>query len=544
VWATRLGVHRFDDRIRDLSHAAVLGRRERAHVFLQRAREIAEGSLSDADATTAALLVTDLEAAQATEVCNFHLWNLSSRSNPVVRYGSLPEADPVETPAEGQRLLSRYRQIPKAIDDETANLRLGLSQGLAPNRRSTEIVIELVRRQLAKRSSEWALSKPASEPRPKWTKSDAVVFRSALQDVVEEQIRPATRRYLAVLENEVLPGARGPEQVGVGALPKGAACYAATVLEHVTLPKTAEELHATGRREVSRVDAEMLALGTRLFDLHDLPAVQDKLRGERALYFDSAEEIVDKAEAALKKAEAVVGGAFGLAPKARCVVRRIPDYEAPFTTIAYYRQPSPDGAKPGEYFVNVHEPKTRPRFEAEVLAFHEAVPGHHTQIAIAQELGAIPAFRKHGIVNAFVEGWALYTERLADELGLYSGDLDRMGMLSFDAWRATRLVVDTGIHHLGWTRKQAEAYMLAHTALSPANIENEVDRYISWPGQALSYKSGQREIISMRTEAQARLGKRFTLAGFHDALLGRGPVPLAVLRPQVESWVRSVEAAP
>lgn len=544
IWATRLGVHRFDDRIGDLSHEAVVARREASRSFLRRAREVAASRLSAADATTVALLITDLEAAQATDVCEFHLWNLSARNNPVVRYGSLPDAHRVETPADGRRLLARYRQIPERIDAEIANLRRGLSRGLAPNRKSTEIVIELVRRQLDKPTAEWSLSKPVRQAHPDWPSSELERQRDELRRILDAQIRPATERYLAALEKEVRPRARGPKQVGLRALPNGSACYAATVLEHVTLPKPAEALHDMGLEEVARVDAEMLELGRRLFGLEDLAAVQAKLRDDPALYFGSEDEIVKKAEAALAKAQAGVGDAFGLKPRAECVVQRIPDYEAPFTTIAYYRQPSPDGKKPGEYFVNVHEPQTRPRFEAEVLAFHEAVPGHHTQIAIAQELGEVPAFRKHGIVNAFVEGWALYTERLSDELGLYSGDLDRMGMLSFDAWRATRLVVDTGIHHMGWTRARAESYMLAHSALSPSNIENEVDRYISWPGQALSYKSGQLEILAMRAEAEKRLGERFSLAGFHDALLGRGPVPLAVLRGQVEMWMSSVEAQP
>jgi uncharacterized protein (DUF885 family) len=191
--------------------------------------------------------------------------------------------------------------------------------------------------------------------------------------------------------------------------------------------------------------------------------------------------------------------------------------------------------------VNVHAPTTRPRFEAAVLAFHESVPGHHLQIAIAQELPALPAFRKQLDATAFVEGWALYTERLAEEMGLYADDLDRLGMLSFDAWRASRLVVDTGLHALGWSREQAIQFMLEHTALSRTNIENEVDRYITWPGQALAYKTGQRELWRLRREAEARLGTRFSLPAFHDVVLGQGAVSLPILARQVEAWVTQVE---
>jgi uncharacterized protein (DUF885 family) len=232
---------------------------------------------------------------------------------------------------------------------------------------------------------------------------------------------------------------------------------------------------------------------------------------------------------------------FGRLPKAPCVVKPIPESEAPYTTIAYYRQPVPDGSQPGEYRINTYEPQTRPRFEAEVLAYHESIPGHHLQVAISQELPDVPAFRRNLIANAFVEGWALYTERLADEVGLYSGELDRLGMLSFDTWRSSRLVVDTGIHAMGWTREQAVAFMLQNTALTEANIRNEVDRYISWPGQALGYKLGQREFLRLRARAKELLGERFMLAEFHDQLLRDGAVPLPILSRQLEAWLAEVK---
>jgi uncharacterized protein (DUF885 family) len=219
------------------------------------------------------------------------------------------------------------------------------------------------------------------------------------------------------------------------------------------------------------------------------------------------------------------------------VVRPIPDYEAPFTTTAYYRQPAPDGSKAGEYFINVFKPETRPRFEAQVLAFHESIPGHHLQIAIAQEMPELPEFRKHTGPNAYVEGWALYTERLAEEMGLYSDDLDRMGMLSYDAWRASRLVVDTGLHALGWTREEAVQFMLSHTALSEQNIRNEVDRYLVWPAQALSYKVGQLELWRLRRMAEKELGDKFDIRGFHDTVLANGAVSLSIVEQLVKEWV-------
>jgi uncharacterized protein (DUF885 family) len=214
---------------------------------------------------------------------------------------------------------------------------------------------------------------------------------------------------------------------------------------------------------------------------------------------------------------------------ADCTVVRMSEHEEKHSTIAYYRQPAVDGSRPGQYYVNTYAPETRPRYEAEALAYHESIPGHHLQIAIAQELTDLPEFRKHLGPTAFFEGWGLYTERLSDEMGLYSGDLDRIGILSFDGWRACRLVVDTGIHALGWTRRQAIDFMTAHTALAPNNIANEIDRYIVWPGQALAYKIGQLEILRLRAESRAAAGARFDIRAFHDAVLGQGAVGLETL---------------
>ena len=211
-------------------------------------------------------------------------------------------------------------------------------------------------------------------------------------------------------------------------------------------------------------------------------------------------------------------------------------HEEDHSTIAYYRQPAIDGSRPGQYYLNTAEPETRPRYELEALTYHESIPGHHLQIAIGQELPHLPEFRRHLGPTAFFEGWGLYTERLSDEMGLYSGDLDRIGVLSYDAWRAARLVVDTGIHAMGWTRDRAIAFMLEHTALAPNNIVNEVDRYIVLPGQALAYKLGQLEILRLRAEARATLGDRFDIRGFHDTVLGSGALALPTLRGVVEAW--------
>jgi uncharacterized protein (DUF885 family) len=281
----------------------------------------------------------------------------------------------------------------------------------------------------------------------------------------------------------------------------------------------------------------MVARAKASLGVEDFPALAARLRSDPSLHFATEAEVEAKAADSLARALARIPDFFGLLPKAPCVVTRIPAVDAPYTYIAYYSMAAPDGSKPGEYFINTFAPETRPRFEAEALAWHEAVPGHHMQYAIAQELAETPAFRRHAETNVYVEGWALYTEQLADEMGLYSSDMDRVGMGSFEAWRAARLVVDTGLHAKGWSRKQAEDFMLANTVLAENNIRNEVDRYIGWPGQALAYKTGQMEIWRLRRKAEAALGPRFDLKGFHDCILGGGPVTLPVLGRRVEAWI-------
>jgi uncharacterized protein (DUF885 family) len=378
--------------------------------------------------------------------------------------------------------------------------------------------------ELAKPTNEWSMVEPGGDD---------------LIDAVDRLVRPAMERYRDFVRDNVLPVARTGADEGISALADGDACYRAAILNHLGFERTPADLHQLGLDEIERIDAEIAALGKTALGTQDLAATIERLRTDKSLYFDSAEALVAASEADLARARAAIPKWFGRLPETDCVVAVIPEHEAPYTTIAYYQPPHPDGTKPGEFYINTYRPETRPRFELATLAAHESIPGHHLQIAISQELGEVPAFRKYGGSTAFVEGWALYTERLADEMGLYQDDLDRIGALSYESWRAARLVVDTGIHAMKWTRAQAEQYMLEHTALTPENISNEVDRYISWPGQALAYKVGQLEILKLRADAEKALGDKFDIRGFHDVVLGQGAVTLPVLREQVAGWVAS-----
>jgi len=301
-------------------------------------------------------------------------------------------------------------------------------------------------------------------------------------------------------------------------------------------------IHRVGLDETARIDGEFEELGGQLLGTSDRSGILARLRSDPALHFSTSAEVYAVAEASLARANAAIPDWFGRLPNAPCVVVEMAPHEAKHSTIAYYREPAADGSRPGSYYINTSEPETRPRYEAEVLAFHEAVPGHHLQIAIAQELDGLPTFRRLTGPTAYIEGWGLYSERLSAEMGLLSDDMDRFGILSFDAWRACRLVVDTGLHAMGWSRDRAIAFMVEHTALAENNIANEVDRYLAIPGQALAYKLGQLEILRLREAARTELRERFDIRAFHDAVLGQGAIGLPTLHAVIGSWIEERRA--
>jgi uncharacterized protein (DUF885 family) len=589
VGATYLGDPRTSGKLPDNSLAGSEKHASEIRDFLRRAESIHTADLSDRDRVTLQLLddawKTDL--AEHDSGIDVASWSLDARSGPQVDFLTLAPDQPIATATERALLVERWERMPLSIERSGASLRRGLAEGRVASRKAIEQVITEIDGILSTPPEKSPLVAPAAgggtwvEPvgndpdlavlasrtgaraldlravnefmpaRVRGSGSLLLVpsrgdplapperarFLKSVYAVVRDRIYPAFRRYRDLIATEVLARARDDDHPGLCALPGGDAYYRLCIRRETSLDLTPEEVHPYGLSEVARIRAEIEKLGAKVLGASDMAGIQEKLRGSPEMHFAAAAEVKAKAEATLARATAAVPSAFGLRPRAGCEVVPIPDHEAPFTTIAYYRQPSADGSRPGRYYVNTFAPATRTRYEAEVLAFHESVPGHHLQIAIAQEIRGLPLVRRHGGSTAFVEGWALYTERLCDELGLYSSDLDRLGMLSFDAWRACRLVVDTGIHAMGWSRKQAIDYMTANTLLAVNNVENEVDRYIGTPGQALAYKIGQREILSLRAKAKESLGRRFDLKEFHDRVLENGAVTLAVLREQIERWI-------
>lgn len=540
TFATTLGDHRYDDRLARVDAASL----ERAHqerdALLARLVAIDGAGLGEVDRVTWALLRGELEASRAMDACRLYEWNVDAGmgGGALGTLSYVVESHTVKTPQDAANVVARMGQGAQMIDDTIANLGRGLASGRVAAGEKVRRVIEQLDRELVKPVDSWTINTPkwaTASPDP-WPVGERARQLHALRERVATQIKPALVRMRAFLHDQVLPKARG-EQEGLVGIPDGDACYRASILSHVGLAKTPAELHALGLAEIARTDQQIAALGKKVLGTPELASTIAKLRTDRALYFDSREELLAAAQKALDRAKAAIPRFFSVLPKTDCVMAEIPSYAAPYSTIAYYQQPHYDGSKPGEYYVNTYLPETRPRFELEALTWHESIPGHHLQIAIAQELGALPMFRKLDGSTAFVEGWALYTERLAEEMGLYTADLDRIGKLSYDAWRGSRLVVDTGIHALGWTRAQAEAFMREHTALTEVNISNEVDRYIGWPGQALAYKVGQLEILKLRAEAEAKLGKKFDIKAFHAVVLGAGAVTLPVLADRVHAWI-------
>jgi uncharacterized protein (DUF885 family) len=545
VIASTLGDNRYADRIDDHSPeatAAALARLESLAVQLA-------GLADDGSWTTEARLThSALDQAITSDILDLgtglRAWNVDHMDSTPTALLAIRDFQPLVTPADGDAMVARWRAMGTFTDTYRVNLERSLADGLVACHAPAERVRSMLDDLLAADVASWPLLAPLrAGSLAGWSDADRARFEDGLRAAVAESVRPAFARLHATLEERILPAARPDERPGLCHVEGGVDAYRDLVRVHTSLALAPEELHATGLAEIERIDRELTELAARTIGTRTLPDALAALRGDPALRFATRDEVHAKAAASLARASEAIPDWFGRLPMAPCEVVAMSDLESEHSTIAFYRQPAVDGSRPGQYYVNTWKPETRTRYEAEVLAYHESIPGHHLQIAIAQELEIEAEFRKHLGPTAFFEGWGLYTERLSDEMGLYSGDLDRIGVLSFDAWRASRLVVDTGMHALGWTRRQAIDFMLAHTALAENNVVNEVDRYIVIPGQALAYKTGQLELLRLRAEARAALGQRFDIRAFHDTVLANGAVALPVLREVVATWIAPVSAA-
>ena len=525
--------NRRHDRLTDNSLSAVKAWEQREDAWLRDLRAVDASSIAGSPAGVAyAILGEALEATVAARVCRGELWGLNQLVGWQANLGYLADIQPVGTEQARSEALARWRALPRFIDTEITNLREGVRLGYTAPRQNATLVLQQIDALLSMPAAESPLHGPAK-------RDSTPAFQSTLAQVIDREVNPALRRFRDYLEKEYLPRAR--TTIAVSALPRGRECYGASVRQFSTLSLPPEQVHQLGLEQMARIESEMKAIAQRSFNTTDVRALLDRLKTDTQYTFRTREQIIEHSRAAIARAEREMPKWFGIMPKAKVVVERYPEFREK-SAVGEYQAPAEDGSRPGVFMISTYEPTKRSRSGPESVAFHEAIPGHHLQIAIAMERGSAnhPIARYLGN-SGYSEGWALYAERLADEMGLFASDLDRIGMLSEQALRAARLVVDPGMHVLGWTRDQAIEYMAARTTMPHAEIVSEVDRYIVWPGQATAYMLGMLEIQRLREQAQRELGARFDIRAFHDRILENGSVPLPALRANVERWIAAVK---
>jgi uncharacterized protein (DUF885 family) len=541
VSATLMGIRDRDDRLTDYTEAAM----ERVGARLQdiggRAAAVDPSGLTAEDRTTRSVVQQFAEFGLDQLAARPVEYNVTdSFSAPAIELLSSLPMVPVTRPEHAESYLRRLAKVPAVLEAIADRHRGGIRAGRLPVRRLAEAAVAHLDRQLADPGAD-----PLRRPQPPADSGvDLATFTADRDRLLAEVVRPAVSRYRDVLATEVAPKGRPEDRPGLCWLPDGETYYAALVRAHTTASRTAEELHRTGLEIIAALAEEYAQIGSRVFGTTDRAEIFQRLRTDPAMRWRDGEELLATARTAIKRAEQAAPDWFGVLPSQQCVVEEIPEHEAPGAPPAYYMPPALDGSRPGTYFANTHRAEERDRYVAEAVAFHEAVPGHHFQLTRALELTELPLLRRLIPFTAYAEGWGLYAERLADEMGLYSDDLARLGMLTQDAMRAARLVVDTGLHAMGWSRQRVVDYLRANTTMSEVEMNTETDRYISVPGQALSYMVGRLEIQRIRATAERALGAGFDIRGFHDTVLGSGPLPLTVLDELVQTWVNGRRAGP
>jgi uncharacterized protein (DUF885 family) len=442
---------------------------------------------------------------------------------------------PHQTVANYENVLKRLAALPAAVEQQLALLQDGLKRGYTP----PKITLRDLPKQIADLTPADALSSPLlqafTEFSPNFPEADRARLIEKAKSIYAARITPAFRQLHDYIASTYLPACR--ENIAATALPNGAANYAFHVRWQTTTNLTPQQIHEIGLGEVKRIRAEMeKVIASTKFQgsFHDFT---EFLRNDPRFYYDKPDDLVNGYRIIAKRIDPGLAHLFGKLPRLPYGVCPIPDFKAPSQTTAYYQPGSPQAGRPGCYFVNTYNLHARPKYEMDALSLHEAVPGHHLQISLAQEMEDTPEFRKHVGYSAFVEGWALYSESLGEDLGLYTDPYSKFGQLNYEMWRAVRLVVDTGMHSMNWTREQAIQFFKDNTGKTDQDIIVEVDRYIVWPGQALAYKLGQLKIRELRGEAERRLAAKFNIRAFHDAVLEQGAVPLSLLEPHIRRWI-------
>ena len=525
---TIYGLEGRQDRLMDNSLAALKIWRAREDSWLAQLRKLQnEITLNNAEWATFGLLLGTLESEAAMRVCHLEYWPVSQMEGWQVTVPYLFEIQAIETVDEQEQVLARLRTLPQYIDTEAKNAQLGQMKGYSSPKRNVKIVIDEVRGLMKDDSP---LLSPAE-------RSSVSSFSREYKKAFENNVIPALKQYVAFLEDEYLPKAR--DIIAITQLPDGEECYPIAISYYATVARDPNEIHQLGLEQIAGIEAEMAQISERSFDGIAVPDLIRMLTTDPAYAFESRQAVIDYGADALAIANELMPSWFGIMPKADVEIRPYPAYREASGT-GEYQSSSEDGSRPGIYYIPVRNPQERPRAGQQSLAYHETIPGHHLQGAIQLERGdAIHPIARYLWNSGYGEGWALYSERLADEMGMYTDDVDRMGMLGDQAARAARLVIDTGIHSMGWSRQQAIDYMAAHTTWPVGDIPAEIDRYIIWPGQANSYMLGMLEIRRLRDYAEQELGESYSVKDFHDRVLEDGAITLEMLDTKIRYWVES-----
>ncbi|MFL2858966.1 MAG: DUF885 domain-containing protein [Planctomycetota bacterium] len=470
-----------------------------------------------------------------------HLAPINQRRGPQVWLPRLHSQLRFVKTEDHENYLLRLESIPAYVSGVKEVLERAVNEGFLPPKATLVGVLEQFLACTSPAAAESLFyapfnKMPAGTSPEKWSK-----IQERAQSVIGDKVQPALAELAAYLESTYIPLAR--ESFGAYEFPNGNEYYSFCIRKHTSTQLSATDIHQLGLREVARIKSEMQKIIEEVEFDGDFSAFVQFLREDPRFYHESAEDLLKGYRDICKRADAMMPSLFGKLPRSPYGVREIPPHEAPRSTTAYYMSPPADGSQPGWFYANTFDLRSRPIYEMEALALHEAVPGHHHQLALQGEMEGLPNWRKITHFTAYIEGWGLYAESLGDEMGFYQDPYSRFGKLSYEMWRALRLVVDTGIHQLGWTRDQAIQVMMENSALTRKNVEAEVDRYIAWPGQALAYKVGELEIQSLVKNAREELGSDFDIRGFHDHLLAEGSMPLEILRSRMESWVQERKSA-
>ena len=536
-----LGDRRYNDQWADRSLGAIERRHNDTQAFLRRAYAIQRSDLSTADQLNYELFRRQLQDDVDRHQFRSYLMPFSHRGG-IQTLNNLTSRLRLETVKDFDDWLARISKIDVVVNQTIALAEQGRKTGyMAP-----QILMQRIPDQLSLQIVEYATESPlfsAFENLPEsFSAADRERLRAAATDTIQGEVLPAYRKLDRYFHETYLPAAR--ESIGLSELPDGRAYYEHLTRSFTTTHMTPDDIHRLGLEEVRRIRDEMEKIIAEVeFD----GSFQDFLvflRTDPQFYFDNPDDLYEAYLATSKRIDPEIVKLFGTLPRMPYGVKPIPDSIAPDTTTAYYSRPAADGSRAGIYWVNLYRPEVRPKYEIEVLSVHEAVPGHHLQLSLQQELGDIPNFRRYLGFTAFVEGWGLYSEGLGYDLGLYKDPYSRFGQLTYEMWRAVRLVVDTGIHYKGWTRQQAIDFFKDNAAKAEHDIVNEIDRYIANPGQALAYKIGQLKMLTLRERAERQLGDEFDVRAFHDELLGGGALPLDLLEQRMDAWLATVGTSP